>query len=249
MDGASLYRAKLEDANLQGAWLRGASLKEAELFGTNLQNVKLQGADLRYAKIKDTYLKGAQLQATDLYGANIQCSFGEPESWDLAWMHDASFDAIGCATCSSDRLSENLGRDIQFWWNEGTRSPSHLTKNIEEIRNHNICLSENSLDKSEWVIFGKSWSDCKDIATSEYWEAWADWTVEFACQNEYTGHMSIERWDSTNPLFDLEECISPDDLNQAKQYILGKLEDAAKDAQCPGLRTVPDGRWNILHSD
>ena len=251
MDGTRLRGAKLVGTNLKGARLRGASLSKAELLGTNLQDAQLQGADLREAKLKGTDLEGTQFQGVDLHSAEIQYSFGDPKSWKLAWMRNASFN-------SSDKnpveffniLSEKPKFESnRLWWIKGTKS---LKDYIQKIANQNRpWLSEYDLREEKWVIFGKKRSDCMDATTSEYWEAWTDWTADFACRNEYTGYVSVRRWGSKNPLFGIEECVGPKNLYREKRNILDKLKlkGSIKDSDCPGLRTIPDGGWKISDSD
>ena len=251
MDGAKLWKAKLIGTNLKEARLRGAYLVKAELLGTNLQDAQLQGANLKNAKFIGANLEGTQLQGVDLHGAEIQYSFGDPKSWKLAWLRNASFNSPDENPVKLfDGLLEKLKLEPnRLWWNKGTES---LKDYIQKIANQNRpWLSEYDLREEKWVIFGKKWSDCMGATTSEYWEAWTDWTADFACRNEYTGYMSVKRWGSKKPLFGIEECVGPKNLNREKRNILDKLKlkGSIKDSDCPGLRTIPDGEWKISDSD
>ena len=249
MDGARLWRAKLIGTNLKETRLRGASLAEAELLGTNLQDAQLQGANLENAKFIGANFEGTQLQGVDLHGAKIQYSFGDPKSWKLAWMRNASFNSPDENPVKLfDGLLEKLKLEQnRLWWSKGTES---LKDYIQKIANQNRpWLSEDDLREAGWVIFGTEKSDCMDATTPEYWEAWTDWTADFACRNEYTGYLSVKRWGSKNPLYGIEECVGPKTLNREKRIILDKLEEAIKDSGCPGLRTIPDGEWKISDSD
>lgn len=91
----------------------------------------------------------------------------------------------------------------------------------------------------------------------EYTKAWAKWTVDFACRNEYTGYSSVKRWKSRKPL-GLEELIGGQEkqysiFDEMKKNILDKLE--AKYGRCPGLPAVPAGRrmsdsgWRKVRTD
>ena len=255
MDGARLWRAKLIGTNLKETRLRGASLAEAELLGTNLQDAQLQGTNLENAKFIGANLEGTQLQGVDLHGAKIQYSFGDPKSWKLAWMRNASFNSPDENPVKLfDGLLEKLKLEPnRLWWSKGTES---LKDYIQKIANQNRpWLSEDDLREAEWVVFGQEKSDCMDVTTPEYWKAWADWTASFACRNEYTGYVSVRRWGSKSPLFGIEKCVDPMTLNSKKRMILDKLEGAIKDegtikdSDCPGLRTIPDGGWKISDSD
>jgi len=57
---ANLQEAYLSEANLQGAWLNGANLQEAWLLGANLQGADLSGANLWGAYLDGANLRGVQ---------------------------------------------------------------------------------------------------------------------------------------------------------------------------------------------
>jgi len=72
LQGALLWYAQLQGANLQGAQLQGAAVGFAQLQGANLQGAQLQGAYLERAQLQGANLEGAQLQVTLLSGAQLQ---------------------------------------------------------------------------------------------------------------------------------------------------------------------------------
>jgi uncharacterized protein YjbI with pentapeptide repeats len=77
LDGANLQRAVLSETDLQEAYLSGANLQEAVLYGANLQGAFLRGANLQGAvlcgaNLQGAFLDGADLQGTDLSRANLQ---------------------------------------------------------------------------------------------------------------------------------------------------------------------------------
>ena len=77
LEGAYLKGANLEGADLRGAYLEGANLgganlRGAYLGGANLRGADLGGADLRGADLRGAYLGGAYLEGADLRGANLE---------------------------------------------------------------------------------------------------------------------------------------------------------------------------------
>ena len=87
LNGADLSRARLEDAQLQGAFLGdkvlenadvglvnagGANLSGANLRHANLTGVTLGGADLNHANLRDANLRGAKLGGADLRHADLR---------------------------------------------------------------------------------------------------------------------------------------------------------------------------------
>jgi hypothetical protein len=72
LQGAALYRANLQGANLGDANLQGADLVEANLQEANLGRANLQGALLKEANLQEAYLDKANLQGADLEAAHLQ---------------------------------------------------------------------------------------------------------------------------------------------------------------------------------
>lgn len=72
MSGAYLVLAKLQGANLEWADLEGADLRDADLRGANLTNIQLRNADLRGANLEGANLELARFANADLRGANLR---------------------------------------------------------------------------------------------------------------------------------------------------------------------------------
>ena len=72
--GANLRGAYLRDADLRGANLRGADLSNAYLRDADLRGANLRGADLSNAYLRDADLRGADLRDADLRGADLDFS-------------------------------------------------------------------------------------------------------------------------------------------------------------------------------
>mgnify|MGYP001453340340 CR=1 FL=1 len=66
VDGRSLTRADLRDADLSGANLVSVRLSSANMYRTNLS-----GADLRRAHLADADIAGANLSGANLTGADL----------------------------------------------------------------------------------------------------------------------------------------------------------------------------------
>lgn len=277
MDGAFLFKAKLTCTNLQNAQLRGTSFVRANLLGTDLGHAQLQGAKFQEAKLLGTNLAKSQLEGIDFDEAIIKNSFGTPESWKLAWLPKGGIDTDKCpAKCPasffaelSDGLSE-IESYIPVLWRKEEDNLQDCVKSIPKKVTNNDWLSKDALPKGKWVVYKGKLLTIDGIPHSvdeihhvvpEYRKAWTKWTVGFACKNEYTGYSSVKRWNSNNPLRNLEGLICPSKNNdqteqcttfdEMKQYIIDELDNVANDknVQCPGLRTVPNGGWRISDSD
>jgi uncharacterized protein YjbI with pentapeptide repeats len=79
LSGANLFRADLEDANLREVILSGANLSGANLFRANLEDANLIRANLEDAKLIRANLLGsklseANLRAADLLNTNLRAA-------------------------------------------------------------------------------------------------------------------------------------------------------------------------------
>ena len=72
LQGAKLWRARLQKANLTGAYLQGVNLREARLQGAGLEGAQLQRANLWKAKLQEAEIWGTQLQEACLTEAQLQ---------------------------------------------------------------------------------------------------------------------------------------------------------------------------------
>ncbi len=70
--GLQFERARLMEAELQGAYLQNANLREANLQRANLRETNLQGADMVLANLREADLQGANLQNTNFQGADLR---------------------------------------------------------------------------------------------------------------------------------------------------------------------------------
>ena len=137
------------------------------------------------------------------------------------------------------------------WWSREIKSDEKVVSLVDYVEDipkrapNNTWLTKNYLDTFEYVAF-----DSGDIHVYGYWKAWADWTADFACQNEYTGYSSVGRWKSENPLSDMKEQIGREDFDEVKGDIFDKLKEKAElPSGCPGLRTSPDSGGRISDAD
>ena len=72
LNGADLWRARLEGASLDDAYLQGAYLMEAHLQGALLDDAHLQRASFDHAYLQGASFDGAHLQGTILDNAHLQ---------------------------------------------------------------------------------------------------------------------------------------------------------------------------------
>ena len=250
LQGTDLREAKLQGANLWGAELQGARLRGADLRGANLGGARLQGADLTRAK----------LQGVDLTRAELQGSWGKPASWDLAWMLDVSVDFSD----SSERdrylkelLSDEI-KDIDLAWQEGVTLEQYLKRSLSDDWNRKI-FDGAKPDDTDLVVHRRkdaSWPKAPDVHSDGYWGAWAKWTSEFACENEYTARSSLQRL-SVSKLHDIPLRRDLSDFlffflhkkeiyDRARNKVREALFDARRDPECTGLRDLSKKEWQVF---
>ncbi len=75
LEGVTLERANLKEANLCGAHLEGADLTEACLEGAILTGSHLDGADLIGANLEGADLECTNLEGANLYSANLDGAY------------------------------------------------------------------------------------------------------------------------------------------------------------------------------
>ena len=264
---AELRGVDLAWAELQGTDLIGAELQGANLWGTELQGARLRGADLRGANLGGARLQGAdltraKLQGADLTGAELQGSWGKPASWDLAWMLDVSVDFSD----SSERdrylkelLSDEI-KDIDLAWQEGVTLEQHLKRSLSDDWNRKI-FDGAKPDDTDLVVHRRkdaSWPKAPDVHSDGYWGAWAKWTSEFACENEYTARSSLQRL-SVSKLHDIPLRRDLSDFlffflhkkeiyDRARNKVREALSDARarREPECAGLRDLSENEWQAF---
>ena len=233
LQGAHLGEAQLQGAHLREAQLQGADLGRAELQGAHLGGAQLQGADLGNAWLQCTDLEGARLQGTDLGNAQLQGSSGNPDPEHLIWAPGVSYDFPADKSSYLETLVSGpdpyrFGRfteTIKIAWRRRRREmplEEHLRKCIEEDRQPIDPLPDNSRQPD--------------------WNTWAEWTAEFACEDEYTARSSLKRWTSFSPLSGLEDS----DRAEAQKLVREALETTRKietEEECPGLHSISDDEW------
>jgi hypothetical protein len=121
LEGAALFQADLEEANLEGADLSGANLANANLDEVNLKSAdlsdsRLSGASLRFAKLSGADLSNARFGFADLWRADLSgvdlsnANFDSAILWDVdlsdANLMDADF--YGADLSRADLSGTNL---------------------------------------------------------------------------------------------------------------------------------------------
>lgn len=239
MDGASLSEAKLIGTDLQDAELRGASFRNAKFLGTNMKNAQLQGANLHKAKLMGVNFDMTNLKGVDFGKAVIQCSFGRPESWELAWTPYlyVEADPSACSRLTDfDALITKIESDFAI--SRDTDDSSKKIVTLEDLLMELVVVHDKKLIRNV---------ESKSLEQLEQ-KGLVDETAKFACVNEYTGYSSVKRWSSENPLFDPDQQIPPTELDDMKKDVLHKLKESRERPGCPGLPDVPVGERNLPNS-
>ena len=253
LQGANLNWAELQGANLGGAELQGAWLVGAKLQGANLRWTDLQGANLRGAKLQGANLRRAKLQGANLRGAALQGSEGEPTSWFLTWMPDVSFDFSDSPEQWLQKLLSDGIKDIKVAWREELTLGQYLEERLERYLKGDSKIFDGVEPEDKDLVFhtrkDKKWPSAPDVNSNCYWSAWAKWTADFACENEYTARSSLQRWSSpnwTSMWLMLEHSVTS--LGQeipewAKETIRGAILKALERPECPGLHALTEDEW------
>ncbi len=277
LQNANLVGAKMEGALLSGAKLQYADLSEAELRSANLQQAMLQNASLNNARLFKTYLKDAQLQHAELVETKLQHVNMKDTQMDGASLWGAELENANLQGARLRGASlgyvESTGADLNDAQLQGAklRRASFKDMKFEKMQLEGVDLRDakiqcESCEPKSWEL---AWmhntsinmtkyttrfdeDDVKNMPHTEWVKAWAKWTADFACENEYTGYSSVKRWTSDDPLSGLKDQIGPEKLDRIKKrilrHILSELRLREKNDQCPGLRMIPDGGWRIPDS-
>jgi len=95
--GAFFVNARMQNADLRGAYLaqvdfRGANLQRVNLDAAILDRAALNGADLTYASLNGANLSGAKLDGANMYGAKLMHAQGPRASLEKADLRGANLD-------------------------------------------------------------------------------------------------------------------------------------------------------------
>ena len=224
LQGAYLSVAHLQGANLRGAQLQGTDLEEARLQSAGLEGAQLQGANLMNAHLQCANLKRARLQGTDLEGAQLQGSSGNPDSGYLVWAPGVSHN-FPADKSSREEYLETLVTDetatVKLAWGPGMSLEEHLRKCMEKDQGRGDRLSYNRVQPD--------------------WNAWAEWTAEFACEDQYTARSSLKRWRSDGLAL---SGLKGSDRAEAQKLVREALAAARETGEkCPGLHSISDDEW------
>ena len=268
LQGANLTRAALQGTYLAWAKLQGANLSYAELHGADLTGAELQGADLLGAKLHGADLTKTEFQGTNLAKAALQGSRGLPASWYLTWMPCVSFDLFDLSKYLEKFLSDEI-KDAKLAWEDLTlqehlkqslscRCPDREIFSVAKPKDTDMVFhtlkDQNSKDKNCPAVPNvnsekdQNWPDAPDINSDDYWTAWAEWTADFACENEYTARSSLQRWSllSLNERWEKFMSISPGPpFGQkipecAKEKVREAILKASKGRECPGFYALTE---------
>lgn len=120
--GASLKKAYMRSARVQGAVFWEAQLQEADLYGARLQGASfmtahLEGASLEMAWAQgaffyDAQLQGAKLVSAWLQSANLEKANLDGATLDSAWLHGASVNGAS-AYGTSFRKTQLQGAELR----------------------------------------------------------------------------------------------------------------------------------------
>jgi len=221
LQGANLERADLRGATLGGAHLQGANLERAYLQGATLEKAGLQCVNLQEAYLQGTSLEYARLQGADLGDRNLQGKPNKSGSWYLVWAPHVSYDLPPHE--SRKQYLKTLVPDETAAINLAWRTEMSVEKHLQEC------------EKKDWSRGVRLPSN----PAHPDWNAWAEWTTEFACEDKYTALSSLIRWTPNDSL--LSRMV---DSDQSRELVRQALEDARETGEkCAGLHSIPDGQW------
>ena len=244
LQGADLWMAQLQGENLEGAQLQGADLWEAKLQGANLKGAGLQGARLQKAKLQGANLRGAKLKGANLRETGLQGA-------DLTKVELQGTNLGGA------KLQGSKGQPDQDSWYL-TWMPD-VKFNRSSSRGIFGGAKPEKKDRVFHTLKDPNWPDAPDVDSDYYWDAWAEWTADFACENEYTARSSLQRWslsrssdthwhrDAPDSLFFLYEKKVYDRVRDRVREVRNKVREALLNARgepkCAGLRGLSENEW------
>ena len=251
--GANLHEAQLAGADMRLACLAGSTLISAGLQGVDLGGAYLQGADLGGAMLHGANLKGAKLQAvrfglTVLDGANLSGSdlgltIGIPASLYLTILDDVKYRAG--ETIADYRNGTLCPSDL--WTLEGASSSgSTIAQRIERWQELAVKKKWRGWDWREiWntrnhTPLGRNASD----EGGRYWQDLRDWTVDFACTNQFTALSTLRRWEYTNKIDNLS--VPSSVWRSVRKDLASKRRS---EHECPGLASLPGRLWESFMLD
>ena len=158
LEGVTLERANLKEANLGGAHLEGADLTEARLEGAILTGSHLNGADLI-----GTNLEGADLEYTNLEGANLySAKFEGAYLADTKFSRDTNFTSVdwgdyilACELTGEFETAEDTYRRLKQWYtNAGIYDVAgeFFYREMEAKRNTQSWKKKPHLKLWSWVL-------------------------------------------------------------------------------------------------
>ena len=238
LQGADLWRAQLQGAYLWNANFQGANIESAQLQGVNFGHTKLDPKSDRLPQLVQLIrgVFGINLQGANLGLAKLHGSIGKPgSSQNLVWRPEVSFNWPNDMPAERDQYLKKLIDDetaiIKLAWLQ--------TKSLEEYMQELIPENADSPPPEDF-----NFTSLKDLPQSANikpdWNKWAEWTAEFACENEHTARSSLQRWMAIEPL----SGIYYHNAEQAEKTVYKALIEAReKQGNCPGLYTIPDDEW------
>ena len=249
--GTDLRNARLQGADLGKAQLQGTDFRNAWLQGADLQSARLQGAYLRRAQLQDADLRNAQLQGTDLGNARLQCADlrrAQLQGADLrrAQLQDADLRnaQLQGTDLGNARLQGTDLRRARLQSGSGKSDPWHLVwafgASYDFSGGKSSCPKAPGTDERE---DRKPGDPLPDNYSQPNWNAWAEWTAEFACEDKYTARSSLERWRSRDGSLSR---LMNEDFDEAQELVREALATARTtktEEECPGLHSISDDEW------
>lgn len=271
LQGAHLNRAKLQGVSFSFAQLQGADLSSAQLQGTTFLQAQLQGAKLINAQLQGAELLGARLQGADLFGAQLQGADLTKAQLQGADLSKAQLQDSEHMLTTPRFVPISMCR-TSFKWNKDEARKKYLDKLLcemsEDMKSANIKPSdikpawgdyatlENHLQKR--IVHKSKSLNSDDLVDnilpnqSNYSRIWPQWTLDFACQNEYAARSTMNRLE-TYYYFGCERESRPGARQNVQGYpiqtIFHTLDNARDNKEdCSGLRNIPDDEWdNFAH--
>ena len=263
LQAADFEKAELQGANFEGAILDGAELVGARLQGVNFSGAQLEGADLGGAQLQGSFYEEKPGSWKLAWMPDV--SFRNcPEMSDI----------VPCNyTKLYNKILQRLGKnlDVRLAWDKNDQKGTSLEDHLEDYLTPNT--DRRKLDcgllqdeKGSVVCYESKPYYNKDWGKKEV-NDWNNRTVnlailmgQLACKDGYSANRIFSRWTKDeNVLSDDDRVIhlvriSPD-ADKASKAVRSEMrggvfkildcERKKKDrSRCPGLQTIPDGKWS-----
>ena len=264
--------AELQGVNFKNAELNGAVLYNAKLQGANFSGAELEGVDLGKAQLQGSFYEeepgswklawmlGVSFNfcCAEQYNKMIQEILEENSDVKLVWKKKGG----------EKEENEKKEEEKMFIWDKNVGKCEEKKGYAQDIslEDHLLCdyLMPNTaskgrmkldcnkppLKKKKSTIICYESGELYPPSHNEYWNDWTEKLAvlasKLACKNSYTAQRIFSRWTKDSDIW----MEGSDKIFSRERWMVGRNTlDCQREKEkktCPGLKTIPDGKWSQL---